>query len=62
MVSRGWTFKYDSKFNNAPANSLFDRIKVSRQSEGVARNFGDYTVRVDEQSLPPGVALYRRVK
>jgi len=62
MTTRSlYVFKHDSKLGNAPAHSLFDRIKVSRQSEGVARSFGDYLVRVDEQNLPSGVTFDRRV-
>ncbi len=58
MTTRGlYVFKHESKLGNAQAHSLFDRITVSRQSEGVARNFGDYNVTVDDQNLPSGVSL-----
>ena len=60
MTTRGlYVFKHDSKLGNAPAHSLFDRIEVTRQSEGVPRNFSDYIVNVDDNKLPEGVLLQR---
>ena len=49
-------FKHDSELGNAPAYKLFETIKINR-NDGVkiARNFNDYTVSVDENSLPNGV-------
>ncbi|MCU7849619.1 MAG: type I-C CRISPR-associated protein Cas7/Csd2 [Candidatus Thiodiazotropha sp. (ex Lucinoma kastoroae)] len=62
MTTRGlYVFKHDSKLGNAQAHSLFERVNVSRKSESVARNFDDYTITVDGDSLPLGVTLQRIV-
>lgn len=62
MTTRGlYLFKHESKLGNAQAHSLFDRIQVNRNSEGVARSFGDYTVTIDGDNLPTGVTLQRIV-
>lgn len=62
MTTRGlYVFKHESKFGNAQAHSLFDRVKITRQSEGVARNFSDYIVNVDESKLPAGITLQKIV-
>jgi CRISPR-associated protein Csd2 len=58
MTTRGlYVFKHDSKLGNAQAHSLFDRIGVTRKSEGPARSFADYAVSVDRVDLPAGVTL-----
>lgn len=58
MATRGlYVFKHDSKLGNASAHSLFERVKISRANEGVAREFSDYVVSVDEQNMPQGVSL-----
>lgn len=62
MTTRGlYVFKHDSKLGNAQAHSLFERIKVTRKSDSVARSFDDYTVSIDESNLPSGVALQKIV-
>ena len=62
MTTRGlYVFKHDSKLGNAQAHSLFDRVKVSRRSDSVARDFSDYVVSVNEEDLPPGVSLQKIV-
>lgn len=61
MATRGlYVFKHEGKLGNAPAYSLFERIKAQRQVE-VPRSFADYTVSVDEENLPNGVELLRLV-
>jgi CRISPR-associated protein Csd2 len=58
MAARGlYVFKHDSKLGNAPAHQLFDRITVDRANDGPARQFSDFTVKVDDSSLPNGVEL-----
>jgi CRISPR-associated protein Csd2 len=58
MAARGlYVFKHDSKLGNAPAHQLFDRITVDRANDGPARQFSDFTVQVDDSSLPNGVEL-----
>ncbi|MBI3729111.1 MAG: type I-C CRISPR-associated protein Cas7/Csd2 [Burkholderiales bacterium] len=61
MSTRGlYVFKHASELGNAPANSLFDRIRINRK-EGidVARNFSDYEVSVQDNDLPAGVELMK---
>lgn len=61
MATRGlYVFKHDGKLGNAPAYSLFERIKVEKQTE-VPRSFADYKVSVDTENLPNGVELQRKV-
>ena len=45
-------FRHASELGEAPAYRLFDTVTVERSSEGPARRYGDYTVTVDEASLP----------
>ena len=50
-------FKHESKLGNAPAHALFDAVKVSRKipAEQPAREFNDYEIVVDADSVPDGV-------
>lgn len=41
-------FKHDSVLGNAPANKLFDLVKIEKKCEGVARQFSDYEVTIGE--------------
>lgn len=50
-------FKHDSVLGNAPANKLFDRVKVARKTEGAPRSFSDYEVTIDKSNLPAGVTI-----
>ena len=62
MTTRGlYVFKHESKLGNAPAHTLFDLVKISRATEGVARSFSDYSVTIEETSMPQGVVLQRIV-
>jgi CRISPR-associated protein Csd2 len=59
MATRGlYVFKHDSALGQAPAHSLFERVQV-QPSNGVTREFSDFSVTVDAQSLPDGVSLQR---
>ena len=61
MATRGlYVFKHEGKLGNAPAYSLFERIKAENQVE-VPRSFKDYVVTVDADNLPNGVELLRKV-
>ena len=61
MATRGlYVFKHEGKLGNAPAYSLFERIKAEKQVE-VPRSFKDYVVSVDTDNLPNGVELQRKV-
>lgn len=51
-------FKHDSVLGNAPANKLFDLVKVERKDSSVpARSFTDYAVTIDKEHLPTGVKV-----
>lgn len=50
-------FKHDSVLGNAPANKLFDLVKVKKVCEGAPRSFSDYTVTLDTSHLPSGVSV-----
>ena len=50
-------FKHESVLGNAPANKLFDRVKIAKKCEGAPRKFEDYEVTIDKENLPAGVAI-----
>lgn len=50
-------FKHASELGNAPANQLFDLVKVEKNGDTVARSFADYKVTVDKDSLPENVII-----
>jgi len=50
-------FKHDSVLGNAPANKLFDLVKVEKKCEGAPRSFSDYTVTIEKDALPSGVTI-----
>ncbi len=62
MATRGlYVFEHDSKMGNSHASDLFDRVSVVPRSPGQPiRQFGDYTVTVDECDMK-GVRLIRKV-
>jgi len=63
MSTRGlYVFKHDSELGNAPAHGLFARIQ-GRLKDGVSvpRDFGDYSVIVNDTGLPQGVTLQKIV-
>ena len=53
-------FRHDTELGCAPAHKLFELVHVSHK-DGVAvpRSYADYTVTVDEASLPGGVTCTR---
>lgn len=50
-------FKHDSVLGNAPANKLFERIKIEKKCEGAPRKFDDYKVTINKDNLPTGVTV-----
>jgi CRISPR-associated protein Csd2 len=55
-------FKHDSPLGNAPAHKLFDRVQVSLKPElaasgKAARDFADYNLTINGESLPAGVTI-----
>ncbi len=68
-------FEHESPLGNAPANKLFERVKVERKNDAAAtssngsasgdwspaRSFTDYTVTVDESELPSGIKIHQKI-
>lgn len=51
-------FKHDSELGNAPANKLFDLVKIEKKDNNdVPRSFFDYNVTIDIENLPQGVTI-----
>jgi CRISPR-associated protein Csd2 len=63
-------FKHANALGNAPAHTLFDRVKIRRQIGGEARDiddrldnypparkFADYAITIDRDGLPDGVEI-----
>ena len=50
-------FKHDSPLGNAPANKLFDLVKVEKVCNGAPRSFGDYEVTIDREHVPSNVTV-----
>ena len=49
-------FKHESVLGNAPANKLFDLIKVEKKV-AMPRSFTDYVVSIDKNQCPTGVTI-----
>jgi CRISPR-associated protein Csd2 len=54
-----YVFSHADAFGSAPAQDLFDRIRITRASDGPPRSFPDYHVNVSDGDLPNGVTLNR---
>jgi len=56
-------FKHESALGNAPAQKLFDLVTVEKciEEETAPRNYGDYTVVIEDKDLPSGVSIERMV-
>ncbi|MDE7419479.1 MAG: type I-C CRISPR-associated protein Cas7/Csd2 [Muribaculaceae bacterium] len=51
-------FEHDSKLGNAPANKLFDLVKITKLPDVESpRSFSDYEVTIDKEKLPKGVSI-----
>lgn len=50
-------FKHDSPLGNAPANKLFDLVKVKKACDGAPRSFSDYSVTIDKENVPSNVTV-----
>lgn len=50
-------FRHASELGNAPANKLFDLVKVEKTSNDVPRSFKDYAVSINTSALPNGVTV-----
>jgi CRISPR-associated protein Csd2 len=57
-----YVFSHESPLGNAPARSLFERVRISRKpGVDAPRSFGDYDVEVRRDDLPDGVVLTQLV-
>ena len=54
-------FKHDSVLGNAPANKLFDLVKVEKKCDGAPREFEDYKVAINRNNLPTGVNVVEMI-
>ena len=54
-------FRHDSVLGNAPANKLFDLVKIEKKCGGAPRSFKDYEVIVDSTKLPNGVTIENKI-
>lgn len=56
-------FKHDSELGNAPAQKLFDLVKVDRgdYDSKPARAFSDYQVTIDRDNMPQGITLEEKI-
>ncbi len=55
-------FEHQDPLGNAPAHKLQQRVSTSRTNpNGPPRNFSDYTVVVDENDLPAGITILRKL-
>ena len=50
-------FRHDSILGNAPANKLFDLVKIKKNTDAVPRSFNDYDVTIDKDSVPNGITV-----
>ena len=50
-------FRHNSALGNAPANKLFDRVKIEKVCNGAPRSFNDYKVNIDKSGVPAGVSV-----
>ncbi len=64
MSTQGlYVFRHGNKLGNTHARNLFDRIKISKNSDSPPRQFSDYLVEVNETGLAEcGVALEKVVE
>ena len=59
-------FEHESPLGNAPAHKLFERVRVERTGTGhgewsPARSFADYHVTVNDDDLPDGISIHRKI-
>ena len=50
-------FKHDYILGNAPANKLFELVKVEKVCDGAPRSFIDYSVTIDKENAPSNVTI-----
>lgn len=50
-------FKHATELGNAPANKLFDLVKVEKACNGSPRSFNDYEVTIDRNGIPENITI-----
>ena len=50
-------FRHNNELGNAPANKLFDLVKIEKVTDAAPRSFGDYKITIDKASVPSGVTI-----
>lgn len=50
-------FRHASELGNAPANKLFDLVKIHKNCDGVPRSFENYSVIIDKDNVPSNVTV-----
>ena len=50
-------FRHDSVLGKAPANKLFDLVKIEKKCDSAPRKFSDYEVSIDTENLTAGVTI-----
>lgn len=50
-------FKHASALGNAPANKLFDLVKVEKVCSGAPRSFKDYSITIDRDHVPANITI-----
>lgn len=50
-------FRHDSELGNAPANKLFDLVKVAKTCDATPRSFSDYSITIDKENIPLNVSI-----
>lgn len=54
-------FKHVSVLGNAPANILFNLVKVEKKWDGAPRKCNNYKVSIDEDTLLTGVTIEKKM-
>lgn len=55
-------FKHNSELGNAQSHKLFELINITKNdSEKPARNYSDYTVKIDTSKTPEGVSVIEKL-
>jgi CRISPR-associated protein Csd2 len=56
-------FKHDSALGNAHAHKLFELVKVKRSKDEAKppRDFSDYIIEIDRESIPAGVTIEEKI-
>jgi CRISPR-associated protein Csd2 len=54
-------FKHENALGTTPSHVLFDRVTVKRTDDSKpTRDYKDYTLQVDDKTLPPGINIITR--